>query len=75
MLGLALKGNGQYLKRGVVTGVLRIAKTDLFSGLNNISEYTLLDEEFSEYYGFFREEVDKLLSKVPNVVDRNNIKD
>jgi hypothetical protein len=74
ILGLALKQN-QYLKKGVLTGVLRIAKASLFSSLNNISEYSLLDEEFSEYYGFNQEEVDELLNKAPNLVDRNSIRE
>lgn len=74
ILGLALKQN-QYLKKGVLTGVLRIAKASLFSSLNNISEYSLLDEEFSEYYGFNQEEIDELLSKLPNLADRNSIRE
>jgi hypothetical protein len=74
ILGSALKQN-QYLEKGVLTGILRIAKASLFSGLNNVAEYTLLDKRFSEYYGFTQDEVDDLLTKVPNVVDRNDIKD
>src|SRR6185312_14866083 len=74
ILGLALKQN-QYLKKGVLTGVLRIAKASLFSSLNNISEYSLLDEEFSEYYGFNQEEIDELLSKLPNLANRNSIRE
>src|SRR6185312_15836408 len=68
MLGLVLKENSQYLKGGLVSGILRIAKADLFTGLNNISEYSLLDKRFSESYGFNQEEVDELLNKLPNVV-------
>lgn len=74
ILGSALKQN-QYLEKGVLTGILRIAKASLFSGLNNVAEYTLLDKRFSEHYGFTQEEVDELLTKVPNTVDQNDIKD
>jgi hypothetical protein len=74
MLGSALKQN-QYLERGVLTGIFRIAKASLFSGLNNVFEYSLLDKRFSEYYGFAQEEVDELLSKFSNPVGRDEIKD
>ena len=74
ILGSVLKQN-QYLEKGVLTGILRISKASLFSGLNNVSEYTLLDKRFSEHYGFTQEEVDDLLTKVLNIVDRNDIKD
>ncbi|MEO1219693.1 MAG: AAA family ATPase, partial [Bacteroidota bacterium] len=64
ILGAALKGN-PYLKKGLVTGILRLAKADLFSGLNNIRAYILLDRRFATSYGFTEQEVDELLSKVP----------
>ena len=47
----------------------------LFSDLNNVREYTLLDKYFTEFYGFTQEEVDELLSKVPTETDPNAIKD
>ncbi|CAG8796072.1 18462_t:CDS:2, partial [Gigaspora margarita] len=50
-------------------------EASLFSGLNNVVEYSLLDKRFSEYYGFTQEEVDDLLTKVPNIVSKNDIKD
>ena len=60
----------------MLTGILRIAKASLLTGLNNVSEYSLLDERFSEYYGFTQDEVDELLTKLPKkIVNRNNIKD
>jgi hypothetical protein len=74
ILGSGLKQN-QYLEKGILTGVFRIAKASLFSGLNNISEYSLLDKRFSEFYGFTQEEIDDLLTnKLPNTVDKNDIK-
>ncbi len=51
-----------YLEKGVITRILRIAKANLFSDLNNIKEYPLLDERFSKFYGFTQEEVDELYS-------------
>ncbi|HJD57642.1 MAG TPA: ATP-binding protein [Rickettsia endosymbiont of Sericostoma sp. HW-2014] len=59
---------------GVVTGILRIAKAELFSGLNNPTEYSLLDENFASSYGFTQEEVDELLSKVPTTTNSEEIK-
>ncbi len=74
MFGSALKTN-PYLEKGVITGILRIAKANLFSDLNNVSEYTLLDEDFSKFYGFTKGEVDELLTKVPTKTDPEKIKD
>jgi hypothetical protein len=58
----ALKTN-PYLERGVITGILRIAKESLFSGLNNLKVYSLLNSRYSEYFGFTEVEVDALLQK------------
>ncbi|WP_425364419.1 AAA family ATPase [Candidatus Tisiphia endosymbiont of Mystacides longicornis] len=64
MFGSSLKTN-PYLEKGVITGILRVAKANLFSDLNNVREYTLLDENFAKFYGFTQAEVDELLTKVP----------
>ena len=52
----ALKDN-QYLAFSVLTGILRIAKESIFSGLNNIRVYSVLDKKYSDYFGFTGEEV------------------
>ena len=62
LFGAALKSN-PHLKKGLVTGILRIAKAGLFSGLNNPSECTLLDEPFCSSYGFTEEEVVQMMTK------------
>ncbi|MCC8397725.1 MAG: ATP-binding protein, partial [Rickettsia endosymbiont of Labidopullus appendiculatus] len=64
MFGSSLKTNS-CVEKGVITGILRIAKANLFSDLNNVREYTLLDEKFAKFYGFTQAEVDELLTKVP----------
>ncbi|WP_425362809.1 AAA family ATPase [Candidatus Tisiphia endosymbiont of Hybos culiciformis] len=64
MFGSSLKTNS-CVEKGVITGILRIAKANLFSDLNNVREYTLLDEKFAKFYGFTQVEVDELLTKVP----------
>ncbi len=73
MFGSSLKTN-PYLEKGVITGILRVAKANLFSDLNNVSEYTLLDEDFSKFYGFTQTEVDELLTKVPTKTSPEEIK-
>ena len=59
LMGAALKSE-KLLEKGVVTGILRIAKANLFSELNNFTEYSVLDKNFSSYYGFTQDEVDML---------------
>ncbi len=73
MFGSALKTN-PYLEKGVITGILRVAKANLFSDLNNVREYSLLDEDFSKFYGFTQTEVDDLLTKVPTTTSPEEIK-
>ena len=60
ILGAALKDN-DYLEKAVVTGILRIAKASLFSGLNNLGEASILDKQHAKHFGFTEEEVNKLL--------------
>ena len=56
-----LKDNS-HLAFGFLTGILRVAKESIFSGLNNLSIYSILDKRYSQYFGFTKEEVKKLLS-------------
>ena len=60
IMSTSLKSN-EYLKFAVVTGCLRIPKESIFTGVNNFASYSVLDEEFSEYFGFTNEEMDCLL--------------
>jgi hypothetical protein len=71
--GTALKGN-EYLEKGLLTGILRIAKAGLLSGVNNPKEYSLLDKKFATCYGFTEQEVDELLNTVPVQTSREKIK-
>lgn len=61
-LGEGLKGN-VHLHKAVVTGILRVAKENLFSGLNNLGVYTLLRKEMHTCFGFTEPEVAALLEK------------
>jgi len=56
-----LKDTDQYLEKSVLTGIMRIARESIFSGLNNPGVYTLLAEEFDDKFGFIEEEVEALL--------------
>ena len=51
-----LKSN-THLQFSVMTGILRIAKEGIFSGLNNLQVYNIFEKNFSEYYGLTEEEV------------------
>ena len=62
MFGAALKTN-PYLDRAVITGILRVAKESLFSGLNNVVVYSLLNPKYSQYFGFTETEVNELLKQ------------
>ena len=55
LLSFALKDN-ENLEFGILTGILRIAKESLFSGLNNLVVNTILDDKYAEYFGFTGEE-------------------
>ena len=49
--------DNKHLSHGYLTGILRVAKESIFSGLNNLAIYSVMDESFSEYFGFTQEEV------------------
>ncbi len=50
------------LAYGFLTGILRVAKESIFSGLNNIKINSILDNEYSQYFGFTKDEVKELLA-------------
>ena len=50
-----------HMKKAILTGVSRIAKENLFSGLNNLSVSTVMDNRFTDLFGFTENEVKQLL--------------
>lgn len=54
-----LKDNN-HLSFGFMTGILRVAKESIFSGLNNIAVNSILDDKYSSYFGFTDAEVRKM---------------
>ncbi|MCC8111045.1 MAG: ATP-binding protein, partial [Ruminococcus sp.] len=55
----ALKTN-PYLEFGVLTGCLRVSKESIFTGLNNLNVYTVINNDFSHCFGFTQQEVEKI---------------
>lgn len=51
-----LKDN-PHLSYGFLTGILRVAKESIFSGLNNLTINSILDNKYSQYFGFTPDEV------------------
>ena len=49
--------DNQHLAFGFLTGILRVAKESIFSGLNNLKINSILDEQYSAFFGFTRDEV------------------
>lgn len=74
MLGEALKDNN-YLEKAMLTGILRVAKESIFSGLNNLKVSPLTGLEFSDKFGFTENEVKLLLKHYTLEQEFVNIKD
>ena len=56
----AFKDN-RNLSYGFLTGILRIAQESIFSGLNNLTVNSVMDEDYDNYFGFTKEEVSQML--------------
>lgn len=60
MLSKALKDNSS-LQYAMLTGIQRVAKENIFSGLNNLEVHTVRENTYARYFGFEKEEVETLL--------------
>lgn len=60
LLTAALKDN-PYAEKSLITGILRVAKESIFSGLNNLKVYSILSFKFSDKFGFTEEEMKELI--------------
>ena len=60
LLHNALKTSNS-LQYGMLTGIQRVAKENIFSDLNNLSVYTVGDEAYAKYFGFTTQETKELL--------------
>ncbi|WP_339054098.1 AAA family ATPase [Fusobacterium animalis] len=72
-LGGALKTN-QYLKIGIMTGIIRVIKAGIFSDLNNLSVYTILDNDYNEDFGLTEKEVEQALKDYNIFEELNDVK-
>lgn len=70
----ALKDN-EYLDFAVLTGIVRVANENIFSGLNNLSMFTILDEKYSDAFGLTEEDVKKALNYYQIEKDIDVVKD
>ena len=66
--------DNQYLEKTVLTGVSRIAKESLFSGMNNFKVFTIMDNEFADDFGITTEEMEKVISDFNIEEDEEEIK-
>ena len=57
----SLKGN-EYVEFAIMTGVLRVSKESLFSDLNNVEVYGIIDSLYNEAFGFTSDETKELLN-------------
>ena len=70
----ALKTN-DFLKYGILTGITRIIKEGIFSGLNNLYVNTILSKNYSEYFGLLESEVIKMLDYFQMKYKTKEVKD
>ena len=52
MLSYTLKNNSDNVSSSFITGITRVARADIFSGLNHLKECTLMDTRFEQCFGF-----------------------
>ena len=74
IMSTALKDN-EFLQFAVITGCLRIAKESIFTGTNNFASYSVLDERFSQYFGFLEDEVETMLEAADRKEAAKDIKE
>ena len=64
--GAAFKGNDN-LQKGLITGIMRVARESIFSDLNNLGVYTIFNFDFADKFGFTESETKKIVDYfVPN---------
>lgn len=74
LLSGAFKDNNS-LQKGMITGILRVARESIFSGLNNLKVESILSYNLSDKFGFTDSEIERLVSDYNIKEELNNIKD
>lgn len=72
--GGALKSNVN-LHMGVLTGIIRVAQAGIFSDLNNFYSNTILENEYSQYFGLLEDEVENMLKYYEIEYKIDNVKE
>jgi hypothetical protein len=73
LLSGAFKDN-TFLQKGMITGILRVAKESIFSGLNNLKVESILSENLCDKFGFTDSEIEALVSAYDIEEELLNIK-
>lgn len=63
-----------HIKFAALTGILRVAKESIFSGLNNLTDFSILEDRFSEYFGYTDAEVRTMAEYFEAPQEYTNIK-
>lgn len=58
-----LKDN-EFLEKGILTGILRVSKENIFSGLNNLAVHGLINNSYADKFGLMQDEVTSLAKKI-----------
>ena len=67
--------DGKHCRLGVITGILRVAKEGVLSGLNNLKVYSVFDDAFSDCFGFTEEDVQGMLVTFGHPEKLDEVKD
>lgn len=62
LFGNALKTN-ENVEMAIMTGILRVSRESVFSDLNNVKVYSIVEGAYNEYYGFTEEETKEILEE------------
>ena len=75
ILGRTFKGNN-FLARGLITGIIQVPQSSIFSGFNNAKVYKILDDaRYTQYFGFTEAETDDLLDRAGLPQKAHDLKD
>ncbi len=66
--------DNEHLEKGLITGIVKVAKEGIFSGLDNMEVFSIADDLFARSFGFTEKEMDKHLSDHGMEAERSNIK-
>lgn len=69
----SLKDNS-YIHKAILTGILRVSKESLFSDLNNVTIYSMMNPKYKEHFGFTETEVEYLFEKANFIYDLQKVK-